>query len=166
MRIVGTKNGRPLSPREVQGLRLLGDQLRRARLGNGWSQRRLERMSGVDQTTISRLENGKLPSLRLARIVDLMQALSGTWSIFDSADDMRASVAALDDSGRDPPRPVPSRLMPRTASPDRTPGRALGERPHHTRDANDGIAKEQEKFGLYARRRATGATRRWRSPLP
>ena len=109
MKIFGTKNGRPLSPREVQGLRLLGDQLRRARLGNGWSQRRLERMSGVDQTTISRLENSKLPSLRLARIVDLMQALSGTWSIFESADDMRASVAALDDSGRDPPRPVPSR---------------------------------------------------------
>ena len=51
--------------------------------GNGWSQRRLERESGVDQTTISRLENGRLVSFRLLRIANLMQALSGTWSLFE-----------------------------------------------------------------------------------
>ena len=61
----------------------MGEQLRRARLGNGWSQRRLERESGVDQTTISRLENGRLVSLRLLRIANLMHALGGTWSLFD-----------------------------------------------------------------------------------
>jgi transcriptional regulator with XRE-family HTH domain len=85
MRIVHTRNGAPLTPREAEGLRIIGSQLRRARLGNGWSQRRLEWMSGVDQTTISRLENGLLLSLRLPRIADLMQALSGTWSIFEAA---------------------------------------------------------------------------------
>ena len=83
MRPLTHRKGMPLSAREVEGLRLMGDQLRRARLGNGWSQRRLERESGVDQTTISRLENGRLVSFRLLRIANLMQALSGTWSLFE-----------------------------------------------------------------------------------
>jgi transcriptional regulator with XRE-family HTH domain len=74
--------GMPLSDRQVQGLRQIGAQLRRARIGNGWTQRYLEYVSGVDQTTISRLENGRLVSLRLVRIGDLMQALSGTWQLF------------------------------------------------------------------------------------
>jgi transcriptional regulator with XRE-family HTH domain len=73
--------GWPLTDREVEGLRLLGVQLRRARLGNGWSQRRLERASGIDQTTISRLENGRLASLRLTKVARLMQALQGQWEI-------------------------------------------------------------------------------------
>jgi transcriptional regulator with XRE-family HTH domain len=77
--------GAPLSDRQVQGLELIGLQLKRARLGIGWTQRRLERASGVDQTTISRLENGRLASLRLVRIAALMQALNGTWQIFDGA---------------------------------------------------------------------------------
>jgi transcriptional regulator with XRE-family HTH domain len=79
-----TPKGRPLDDREIEGLRQLGTQLRRARLGNGWSQRRLERESGVDQTTISRLENGRLVSLRLLRIAALMQALDGGWRMFRS----------------------------------------------------------------------------------
>jgi transcriptional regulator with XRE-family HTH domain len=73
--------GWPLTDREVEGLRLLGVQLRRARLRNGWSQRRLERASGIDQTTISRLENGRLASLRLTKVARLMQALQGQWEI-------------------------------------------------------------------------------------
>jgi len=96
MKIVHAKNGAPLSPRELEGLRLIGAQLRTARHGNGWSQRRLKRLSGVDQTTISRLENGQLRSLRLARIANLMQALSGTWTIFEAGNDARAVIAALD----------------------------------------------------------------------
>lgn len=87
--------GAPLSVRETAGLRYIGSQLRRARLGNGWSQRRLERASGVDQTTISRLENGQLLSLRLLRIAALMQALSGTWSIFGEYPDVEARVREL-----------------------------------------------------------------------
>ena len=90
-----TPKGRPLSAREVDGLRLLGSQLRLARLSNGWSQRRLERASGVDQTTISRLENGRLLSLRLLRIAALMQALSGTWQIFEDAPH-RAAPSEID----------------------------------------------------------------------
>src|SRR5215510_9750078 len=100
MRIVHTKTGRPLTAREMAGLRHIGSQLRRARLGNGWSQRRLERLSGVDQTTISRLENGQLASLRLARIADLMQALGGQWSIFE-AQTAAAALRSPDDTDLD-----------------------------------------------------------------
>jgi transcriptional regulator with XRE-family HTH domain len=77
--------GAPLTDRQVQGLQLIGLQLKRARIGIGWTQKRLERASGVDQTTISRLENGRLASLRLVRIAALMQALNGTWQIFGEA---------------------------------------------------------------------------------
>jgi transcriptional regulator with XRE-family HTH domain len=79
--LIGPK-GLPLPPKQVEGLRLLGAQLRAARLGRGWSQRRLEWASGVDQTTISRLEYGRLRSLRLTRIGDLMAALRGDWQMF------------------------------------------------------------------------------------
>jgi Helix-turn-helix len=48
--------GQPLTAREVASLRHLGFIIRSARLRLGYSQRQLERLSGVDQTTISRLE--------------------------------------------------------------------------------------------------------------
>src|SRR5215210_15630 len=74
--------GGPVSAHEAAGMRRLGEQLRRARLGRGWSQRGLERASGVDQTTISRLENGRLVNLGFLRIVSLVAALEGSWQIF------------------------------------------------------------------------------------
>jgi transcriptional regulator with XRE-family HTH domain len=89
--------GGPVSAHEAAGMRRLGEQLRRARLGRGWSQRGLERASGVDQTTISRLENGRLVNLGFLRIVALVAALEGTWQIFPP----------------DPPdSPKPSALLP------------------------------------------------------
>ena len=89
--------GGPVSAHEAAGMRRLGEQLRRARLGRGWSQRGLERASGVDQTTISRLENGRLVNLGFLRIVALVAALEGTWQIFPP----------------DPPDPpTPSALLP------------------------------------------------------
>ena len=51
----------------------------------------------MDQTTISRLENGRLASLRLVRIAALMQALSGNWRIFEespTAGDAKNGIAA------------------------------------------------------------------------
>jgi len=95
--------GTPLSDGQLAGLRLLGSQLRRARLNRGWSQRNLEWVSGVDQTTISRLENGRLRSLRLARIAELMLALRGSWQIFgggeplNEPDDAKNGIAAEGD---------------------------------------------------------------------
>ncbi len=73
----------PLTEREMAGLRDLGTMLRRARLGRGWSQRGLERRSGVDQTTISRLENGRLAYFSLVRLGRLVEALRGRFDISD-----------------------------------------------------------------------------------
>jgi transcriptional regulator with XRE-family HTH domain len=39
------------------------------------SQQQLERLSGVDQTTISRLENGLAPGIRLERLARIGAAL-------------------------------------------------------------------------------------------
>jgi ribosome-binding protein aMBF1 (putative translation factor) len=77
------RKGLPLSEREMTGLRDLGTVLKRARLGLGWSQRGLERRSGVDQTTISRLENGRLVNFSLQRLASLIQALRGRFDISD-----------------------------------------------------------------------------------
>lgn len=77
------RKGLPLSEREMTGLRDLGTVLRRTRLGLGWSQRGLERRSGVDQTTISRLENGRLVNFSLQRLASLIQALRGRFDIND-----------------------------------------------------------------------------------
>lgn len=55
------------------GLDWVGRWLLEARRRAGLTQLQLERMSGVDQTTISRLERGRLASLgldRLAAIID------------------------------------------------------------------------------------------------
>ena len=41
------------------------------------SQRYLEQLSGVDQTIISRLENGKLYGLRWSRFARIVEALDG-----------------------------------------------------------------------------------------
>ena len=48
---------------------------RRHRLG--WTQRYLELLSGIDQTVISRIENGKQFGLRWLRFADLVDALGG-----------------------------------------------------------------------------------------
>ena len=41
----------------------------------GWSQRTLEARSGVDQTSICRVENGKAPGMRVARLARIVAAL-------------------------------------------------------------------------------------------
>ena len=77
--------GQPLSVRELASLRHLGFIIRSARLRLGYSQRQLERLSGVDQTTISRLENGRLRSLRLVRLAALFEALRGAIDLMVAA---------------------------------------------------------------------------------
>ena len=65
------------------GLEILGAAIRRARYGANLTQAALERRSGVDQTTISRLENGNLAGLRLQKVAALVAALNG-FPIIDS----------------------------------------------------------------------------------
>ena len=63
---------------EVQlGWEILGAAVRRRRMTLRWSQRDLERASGVDQTVISRLENGVLSGIRFSRFARLVAAMYG-----------------------------------------------------------------------------------------
>ncbi len=113
----------------LAGLRLIGIRLREARIGLGLTQRRLERLSGIDQTTISRLENGRLTSLHLTRVGAIAMVLAGHWTfghgmhpgcrLLDPVprddsyrDDMLAWLLEQDEP--EPHKPAPD--MPPTAS--------------------------------------------------
>ena len=94
------------SPRTRRGFGLIGEAVRSRRLRLRISQRQLEAMCGVDQTVISRLENGRLASLRWSRFADLVDALDG----LSEDDPMRAWMS----------RSLPSRaseLPPRASEP-------------------------------------------------
>jgi DNA-binding Xre family transcriptional regulator len=58
------------------GLDVIGRMVLDARRRANVSQGQLERMSGVDQTTISRLERGKLPGISLNRLAAVLGALA------------------------------------------------------------------------------------------
>jgi predicted transcriptional regulator len=57
------------------GLLELGRWVKHARRTKGMTQQHLENITGVDQSVISRLENGRLTSLRLHRLAALVGAL-------------------------------------------------------------------------------------------
>jgi DNA-binding XRE family transcriptional regulator len=59
----------------LEGLDSLGSFVRERRRALGLSQAALERATGVDQTTISRLENGKLYHLRLSRLAAIFRVI-------------------------------------------------------------------------------------------
>jgi transcriptional regulator with XRE-family HTH domain len=63
--------------RRQRGWDLLGAAIRRRRLSLQWTQRLLEAESGIDQTVISRIENGKQYGLRWSRLAELVDALGG-----------------------------------------------------------------------------------------
>lgn len=62
--------------RQERGLRLIGRAVLRFRLYRGWSQHDLEARSGVDQTTISRLERGRQRGLSVRRLASIVGALA------------------------------------------------------------------------------------------
>jgi transcriptional regulator with XRE-family HTH domain len=53
-----------------------GRFIRRRRERLGWSQRVLEAVTGIDQTVISRIENGRFRNLRLHQIAPLLCTLA------------------------------------------------------------------------------------------
>ena len=67
----------PSDRRVRRGLELIGGTVARRRLRLGLSQRQLQELSGVQQSGISRLENGKLTGLRWQRFARLVDALDG-----------------------------------------------------------------------------------------
>lgn len=64
-------------PQQQHGFDLIAQMVRARRHRLGWSQRYLEMLSGIDQTVISRIENGKQYGLRWCRFADLVDALGG-----------------------------------------------------------------------------------------
>jgi len=62
-------------PWSQAALELFGRLLRTWRLSAGMSQRMLQRDSGVHQSTISLIENGKRPGIRLVVIARLIAAI-------------------------------------------------------------------------------------------
>ncbi len=58
------------------GMQQLGSWLRTSRRVAGMTQQHLENLTGIDQTTLSRLDNGHLRSLRLMRLARLIGTLN------------------------------------------------------------------------------------------
>jgi transcriptional regulator with XRE-family HTH domain len=65
-------------PRAAAFMKAVGRQMFFARVWQGLSQRQLEYLCRVDQTTISRLERGLAPGLRLERLATIMAVLGTT----------------------------------------------------------------------------------------
>ncbi|MEO5885832.1 MAG: helix-turn-helix transcriptional regulator [Candidatus Limnocylindrales bacterium] len=64
-------------PEGQRGCELIGAMVKRRRFQVGWSQRSLSAMSGVSQSMISRLENGRLRGISFGRFGRLIAALNG-----------------------------------------------------------------------------------------
>ena len=98
---------RPRDPQQQHGFDLIGATVERRRVSLGWTQRKLEAVSGIDQTNISRIENGKQYGLRWSRFADLVDALGGLDVGPQPAPAYRDVPAALDridlDAGTDEP---------------------------------------------------------------
>jgi len=67
---------RSRDPRATAFMKTVGRQVFFARIGQGLSQRQVERLACVDQTTISRLERGLAPGLSLERLAAIMSVLA------------------------------------------------------------------------------------------
>ncbi|MBA2381021.1 MAG: helix-turn-helix transcriptional regulator [Chloroflexi bacterium] len=66
-----------IDPAVQAALDRVGDQIRDGRNFLSMSQAQLERLSGLDQTAISRLEHGLMPGLRLHRLAAVLAVLDG-----------------------------------------------------------------------------------------
>ena len=61
----------------------LGADLRRRRVEAELTQRQLEELTGIDQTTISRVENGRISTLRLHRYARLLAGIDGRFGTIE-----------------------------------------------------------------------------------
>ena len=74
-------NGRLMWPEDVASLEFLGRLFKDARYVVGMTQRQLERATDIDQTTISRLENGRLTNMRLWKLGRIALVLRAGWRV-------------------------------------------------------------------------------------
>jgi transcriptional regulator with XRE-family HTH domain len=60
---------------------MTGEEIRQMRVAMGWSQRQLGEHLGIEQATVSRLENGEWePSRPVRRLLELLRASSSSTS--------------------------------------------------------------------------------------
>ncbi len=64
-------------PEAKRGLQMIGAAVRRQRMRAGLTQRDLGQMTGIDQSTISRLETGQRCGLKWSRFAVLVATLGG-----------------------------------------------------------------------------------------
>jgi transcriptional regulator with XRE-family HTH domain len=67
-------NARPLQPEVAEELIRIGVEAYEWRRQAGLTQRAMEALTGLDQTTICKLERGKLPGLRLHHLARIRLA--------------------------------------------------------------------------------------------
>jgi transcriptional regulator with XRE-family HTH domain len=67
----------PLPPEVRAGLDLIGAEIRQMRLAADATQEELGELAGLDQSSISRVERGLMPSLSLYRYARLRMAAEG-----------------------------------------------------------------------------------------
>ena len=72
---VGAGWRQPSDP-EVLGRSTIGRAVREYRLANGWSQRQLGWLVGVNQSTVARLEQGTLSGMRLSTLARILGQVS------------------------------------------------------------------------------------------
>ena len=70
-----------VDPIDQAMLKELGADLRRRRTEALLTQRQLEELTHVDQTTISRVENGQVSTLRLHRYARLLAGIDGRFGV-------------------------------------------------------------------------------------
>jgi transcriptional regulator with XRE-family HTH domain len=78
----------------------IGRQVRDARAAAGISQTTLEKLTGLDQTTISRVERGRAPRLPLVRLARLFAAL-GSELCAEPGNSRDGALAILDEAPTD-----------------------------------------------------------------
>lgn len=87
-------------PRTRRVLQRIGRKAMLARLGQGLSQRDLQALTHIHQSTICRLENGEAPGLRLDKLATIVAVLD-----LDAFDQLRLPTPQRDD----PPDGEPAR---------------------------------------------------------
>jgi len=114
----------PSTPPEARRGASIGQVIREWRLERGWSQRDLERISGVNQSIISRLENGRVVGMQLSTLGRLAWALKAEEAVLlawrpgavtpsrrpSPPATARPSTSSSGSAGNDLGTPAPSRL--------------------------------------------------------
>jgi transcriptional regulator with XRE-family HTH domain len=98
--------GRTDSDGQEELVRRFGVELRRCRLRAGLSQDSLAELSGVAQSTISRLERGRAPHAAMLKLVLLSDALGGRLPLAFCPHDHACAWERLDANGAPMRQPV------------------------------------------------------------